>query len=98
MIRSGSMPSSSQANIAPVRANPLCTSSAMNTTSLAVHQARSADRKPGAGTMKPPSPWTGSMMIAARLAAPICLSITVSARWAASSPLVAHSLSISPSR
>ncbi len=92
------MPSSSQANIAPVRPNPLCTSSAMNTTPLSLHQARSASRNPGAGTMNPPSPWIGSMMIAARLAAPICLSITVSARSAASSPLVAHSLSIRPSR
>ena len=39
-IRSGSMPSSSQANIAPVRANPVCTSSAMNTTSLSRHQSQ----------------------------------------------------------
>ena len=85
-IRSGSMPSCSQANIAPVRANPVCTSSAMNTTLFLRHQSSSAGRKPSAGTMKPPSPWMGSMITAARLSAPTCLSITSIARLAASSP------------
>ena len=59
------MPSSSLANQEPVRAKPVCTSSAMKTTPLAVAHALSAGRKPGAGTMKPPSPWMGSMMRAA---------------------------------
>ena len=45
-----------------------------------VHQRR---QEAWAGTMKPPSPWIGSMTTAARLSAPICLSITVSARRAA---------------
>ena len=36
-----------------------------------------AGRKPGAGTMKPPSPWIGSMITAATFSAPTCLSIAV---------------------
>ena len=80
------MPSCSLANQAPVRANPVCTSSAMNTTSFARAHSTSAGRKPGAGTMKPPSPWMGSMMIAARFSAPTCFSITEIARAAASAP------------
>ena len=97
-IRSGTIPSCSQANIAPVRAKPVCTSSAMNTTSLARHQSNSVGRKPSAGTMNPPSPWIGSMTTAARFAAPTCLSITVIARRAANSPSVASSLPNSASR
>ena len=97
-IRSGSMPSCSHANIAPVRAKPVCTSSAMNTTSFFRHQSSSAGRNPSAGTMKPPSPWIGSMMTAARLSAPTCLSMTLMARRAASSPSVAISLPNSASR
>jgi hypothetical protein len=58
----------------------------MKTTPLAVAQALSSARKPGAGTMKPPSPWMGSMMIAARLSAPTCFSICSSAALAASGP------------
>ena len=61
---------------APVRAKPVWISSAMKTTSLARHQSTSAGRKPSAGTMKPPSPWIGSMMTAARLSAPTCFSMT----------------------
>ncbi|CKR93082.1 Uncharacterised protein [Mycobacterium tuberculosis] len=100
-IRSGSRPSGpscSQANIAPVRAKPVCTSSAMNTTWFLRHQSRRAGRNPSAGTMKPPSPWIGSMTRAARLFAPTCLSMTPMARAAASSPLVASCLSRRPSR
>ena len=97
-IRSGSMPSCSQANMAPVRAIPVWTSSAMNTTLFARHQRSNAGRNPSAGTMKPPSPWMGSMMIAARLSAPTCLEMMSMARRAANSPSVAISLSISPSR
>ena len=63
VIRSGTMPKCSLANIAPVRAKPVWISSAMKTTSFARHQSTSAGRNPSAGTMKPPSPWIGSMMI-----------------------------------
>nr|CRL69114.1 hypothetical protein CPGR_00208 [Mycolicibacter nonchromogenicus] len=84
--------------MAPVRAKPVCTSSAMNTTSLSRHQANSAGRKPGAGTMNPPSPWIGSMTSAARLLAPIWFSSTAMARSAARSPSLPSSLSSKPSR
>ncbi len=60
-MRSGTTPSWSQANQSPVRQNPVWISSAMNRTPLAVHHSAMAGRKPGAGTMKPPSPWIGSM-------------------------------------
>ncbi len=85
-ITSGTMPNCSDANMVPVRAKPVCTSSAMKTTPFSLAHACSAGRKPSAGTMKPPSPWIGSMMTAARLAAPICFSIIVIARLAASAP------------
>ena len=77
----------------PVRANPVCTSSAMNTTSFFLAQATSAGRKPSAGTMKPPSPWMGSMMMAARFATPICFSIMCDrllGRLGAAQPAVAE--------
>ena len=86
-MRSGTTSKCSLANIAPVRAKPVWTSSAMKTTSFAVHHAVSPSRKPSAGTTKPPpSPWIGSMITAARFAAPICFSIALSARCAASAP------------
>ena len=81
------MPNSSLANIAPVRAKPVCTSSAMKTTPFARHQSTTAGRNPSAGTMKPPSPWIGSMITAARLSAPICFSMSEMAFAAASAPL-----------
>src|SRR5690349_2015576 len=65
VTRSGTTPSCSQANIAPVRANPLCTSSATNRTPLSLHHAARAVRNPGAGTTNPPSPWIGSITTAA---------------------------------
>src|SRR6478736_4550895 len=77
VMRSGTMPKRSLANIAPVRAKPVWISSAMKTTPFARHQSTSALRKPSAGTMKPPSPWIGSMMTAARLSAPTCFSMAV---------------------
>ena len=86
-MRSGTTPKCSQANQAPVRAKPDWTSSATKTTPFARHQAARAGRKPSAGTMKPPSPWIGSMTTAARLAAPTCFSMTSMARAAAASPL-----------
>ena len=70
-----------------MRAKPVCTSSAMKTTPFAFAHSCSAGRNPGAGTMKPPSPWMGSMMIAARRSAPIWRSIMWMARSAASAPL-----------
>jgi hypothetical protein len=42
VMRSGTMPNSSLANIAPVRAKPVCTSSAMKTTPFARHQSTTA--------------------------------------------------------
>ena len=87
VIMSGTIPSCSLANIAPVRAKPVWISSTMKTTSFSLAQACSAGRKPSAGTTKPPSPWIGSMMIAARRSAPICFSIVWMARAAASAPL-----------
>ena len=86
VTRSGTTLSCSQANIAPVRAKPLCTSSATNSTPFAVHQADSAGRKPGAGTTKPPSPWIGSITTAAVRDAPTCFSIIEIARAAACAP------------
>ncbi len=66
VIRSGSMPTCSIANIFPVRPKPLCTSSMMRTMPCASASARSSCRNAGGGTTKPPSPSTGSTMIAAR--------------------------------
>ena len=77
VTRSGTTPSCSLANHAPVRAKPVCTSSAMKTTPFSFAHATSVGRNPGAGTMNPPSPWMGSMMIAATESAPICFSICV---------------------
>ena len=74
VTRSGTTPSSSEANQSPVRQKPDWISSAMNTTPCSVHQAASAGRKPGAGTTKPPSPWIGSITTQARLSAPTCFS------------------------
>ena len=86
VMRSGTIPNRSLANIAPVRAKPVCTSSAMKTTPFARHQSTRAGRKPSAGTMNPPSPWMGSMTTAARFSAPTCFSICEMARAAASGP------------
>src|SRR5699024_1820934 len=87
VIRSGSIPSASEANQLPVRTKPVWTSSAMNSTSLALHHSTTLASKPSAGTMKPPSPWIGSMMTGAKLLAPIWDSSDSMVRAAASSPL-----------
>ena len=71
VMRSGTTPSSSQANQSPLRQKPLCTSSAMNRMPLSRHHCASAGRKPRGGTMNPPSPWIGSMMTAAQFSSPI---------------------------
>ena len=86
VTRSGTTPSWSQANHDPVRQNPDWISSAMNTMPLSFAQAARAGRKPGAGSMKPPSPRIGSIAMHARLATPTCLSRWSIARAAASSP------------
>lgn len=86
VIRSGTMPSSSQANHWPVRQNPDWISSATNTIPLSWANRLIAGRKPFAGSMKPPSPSSGSMMIAATFSAPTCLLIWSMACAAASGP------------
>ena len=88
VIRSGTTPSSLQANQSPVRQNPVWISSAMNATPLAVHQAEMAGRNPGAGTMKPPSPWMGSMSTQPVFSTPTWRSICSMARAAASAPVM----------
>ena len=75
VIRSGTTASWSQANQSPVRQKPVWISSATKTIPLARANSTSSGRNPSAGTMKPPSPAIGSMMIAATLSAPISLSI-----------------------
>jgi hypothetical protein len=54
VIRSGTMPSSSQANHWPVRQKPDWISSATKTMPLSAANWRIAGRKPFAGSMKPP--------------------------------------------
>ena len=88
VTRSGTTPSCSQANQAPVRHMPDWISSATNTTPLSRHQSAIAARNPGAGTTKPPSPSTGSITTQARLSAPTCFSITSIARAAACAPVI----------
>ena len=76
VIRSGTTPSCSQANQSPVRQNPVWISSAMKTMPCSAHQDATCARNPGAGTMKPPSPWIGSMSTAAVFCSPtwVCTS------------------------
>lgn len=84
VIRSGTMPSSSHANHWPVRQKPDWISSATKTMPFSLANFTISGRKPLVGSMKPPSPRTGSMMIAATFSAPICLEIW-SIAWAAAS-------------
>src|SRR5258705_138053 len=65
VITSGTTPECSMENILPVRAMPPCTSSAIITMPCSSHRRRSARRKSKGATLKPPSPCTGSMMMAA---------------------------------
>ncbi|CFW00667.1 Uncharacterised protein [Bordetella pertussis] len=53
------------ANSLPVRAKPVCTSSAISRMPCSSHTLRSACISSGGVTLKPPSPCTGSMMMAA---------------------------------
>ena len=57
---SGTMPSSAQANMGPVRPKPVITSSATNRMSSSRQTARRAAIQPGGGTITPPEPWIGS--------------------------------------
>src|SRR3954470_4134768 len=87
VIRSGTTPSSSQANHEPVRQKPVCTSSAMKTAPDARHHSATAGRNPAAGTTKPPSPWIGSSTTHATFDAPTYFSMAAIDRAAASTPL-----------
>ena len=73
---SGITPSSSIANHRPARPIPDWISSAMNTIPFAAANSASPAMKPGAGTMNPPSPWIGSIRIAAMFSSPMCLCIS----------------------
>ena len=70
VIRSGTTPSNSLANQLPVRQKPVWISSAMNTMPCAEHHSATRATNPGAGTMKPPSPWIGSRITAAVRSSP----------------------------
>ena len=74
--RSGTTPSSSIAYQRPARPMPLWISSAMNTMPCSAQNSDRPFRKPGAGTMKPPSPWIGSTSTAAMFCSPMCLCIS----------------------
>ena len=69
-MRSGTTSSWVIASIVPVRPMPACTSSATRRMPWRAVISRMPARKPGDGTMKPPSPWIGSMTAAATFCAP----------------------------
>jgi hypothetical protein len=73
---SGTTPSSSIANHRPARPIPDWISSAMKTMPLAAANSARPAMNPGAGTMNPPSPWIGSIRIAAMFSSPMCLCIS----------------------
>ena len=58
---------------------------------FAVHQEAMAGRKPGAGTMKPPSPCTGSISTAATFLAPTWVVMMSITRAAACAPVTPRS-------
>jgi hypothetical protein len=76
VTRSGRTPSSSTAYQRPARPMPLWISSAMNRMPLSPQNSARPFRNPGAGTMKPPSPWIGSTITAAMFSSPMCLCIS----------------------
>ena len=65
VMRSGSSPTTGEANIEPVRPKPVWISSAMSTMPYLSQKARSCLASSGGTGMKPPSPKTGSTMTAA---------------------------------
>jgi len=75
VIKSGTIPSSSQANIWPVLAKPVWTSSATKRMPFSLQNLTRPGKNPLHGTMNPPSPKIGSMTIQATLLAPISFSI-----------------------
>mmetsp|Transcript_29141 Transcript_29141/g.93037 ORF Transcript_29141/g.93037 Transcript_29141/m.93037 type:complete len:373 (-) Transcript_29141:660-1778(-) len=81
MSTSGRTPSWSHASIRPVRAIPVCTSSAIMSTLCSVQSSRALLRYPGGGMTTPASPWMGSTMKAATR--PPC-SLSTASRAAAS--------------
>ncbi len=78
-MTSGTTPSSSIANHLPARPMPDWISSAMKTMPLVAANSARPAMKPGAGTTNPPSPWIGSIRIAAMFSSPMCLCISSSA-------------------
>ena len=74
-IRSGWMPDCSIANSLPVRPNPVCTSSAISTMPCSSAISRRPAPRPPAHT-KPPSPCTGSKMMAATLRRDVRVNIS----------------------
>ena len=85
VIRSGTSPSCSLANMAPVRPKPVWISSAMNTMPCLRANSATPGRKPSAGTMNPPSPEMGSATMQATLWAPIWVRTISSSAARASS-------------
>ena len=75
VIRSGTIDSSSQANIWPVLAKPVCTSSAIKRIPFSLQNLLRPGRNPLQGTIKPPSPRIGSITMQATFFAPISFSI-----------------------
>ena len=73
VIRSGSTPKCSIAKNLPVRPKPDCTSSAISTMPNSSAISRRPGRNAGGGTTNPPSPCTGSTMIAATFSAATCV-------------------------
>ena len=70
VIRSGTTPSWSQANQSPVRQKPVWISSAISRIPCSRQNSATERSHPSGGTMKPPSPWIGSMITAAVLDSP----------------------------
>ncbi len=69
-MRSGATPECSIANILPVRAKPVWISSAISTMPCLSQIWRKARISSNGAMLKPPSPCTGSMMMAATLSGP----------------------------
>ena len=79
VIRSGSTPSASHANIGPVRPKPVMTSSTTKRMSSSRAASRMAFSQPLGGTITPPEPWIGSQKKAATLSAPSSATLARSA-------------------
>ena len=73
VMMSGSTPKCSIAKSLPVRAKPVCTSSAIRQMPYSSQIDRSPSMNACGAGRKPPSPWTGSTMIAATCSAATCV-------------------------